>query len=506
MSCVFVIPHSIFCQYHIKKMIRSFLSVMFLTLIINNNILFASETNECVAIGKYIAGGFKNMVFHSTNSGDDNVIIRAGFVSNGSKVLNFRKTEDVDYFKAAVRKWEQQKNGECEYSRILSKMVQFEKTVSARDIVPLKDLKKEYFFQAQSSTVSKCFGSSSTIERTILPLPTSNISMDSISLVVEYHVRLSGNIVGVVKNMTEDGLISLIYCYFADQLSFKSQLGKFHVNGHSGNLLYTTRSNGKFSFVWSDFGKTSATSNNMGAQFQNSLVSIHNCIIEAAALSNYSRLTQLLKKLSTNSINYEPNLIMSEGYIQSALSLISAVILEKFNATEVASILEEVAPFSSFGVEHFLSQLNLHTSQISELQIKNSELERSNAMLATSYAEMKTSNAELTRNVTELARSNAEMKSSNAELLTSNAELLTSNAELLTSNAELTRNVTELLRSNAEMKTSNAELTRNVTELARSNAETKTELAEMNFKVIILSKEIFITVTEFDPQFLRLSN
>ena len=202
-------------------MIWPFLRIVLLIILKNTKTVFV--ISECVAIGKYIAGGFKNMVFQSTVDGAEEIILRVGFVSNGSRVLNFRGSE-VDKFKAAVRQWHREKSNECIYSSILSKMVQFEWNVSARDIVPFRDLKKESYFQAQSSTVSKCFGSSSTIERILLPLPISNISKDSISLVLEYHVRLSGNIESIVKKLKEVELISLIYCYFADQLCFKSQL------------------------------------------------------------------------------------------------------------------------------------------------------------------------------------------------------------------------------------------------------------------------------------------
>ena len=428
------------------------------------------------------------MVFNSTiTSGasgveeENNCIIRVGFTNSGLKVLNFRN--NIEEYKAAVRLWYTQLSDKCQYSRILSKMVQYEDMVTARDIVPRKDLDKEYFFQAQSSAVSKCFGSSSPIRRMLLPLPPSRISNHSISLVVEFYVRMSGNMRSIIGQMKEHELISFFYCYLADQLSFKSQLGKFHVDGHAGNLLYSTRLSGKYSFVWSDFGKTSESSL-MGSQFRNSLISVHISIRDAAVLLNYNRVIELLDFIAICSNNYDSKFIMDEINMQHVHRNMADAILDMFNSTEVATILEDVAPFSSFGIQHMRSQIFKlmrndaeQRKNIEELKKSDAEQKKINAELMQSHVELKKSDAEQKKINAELMQSHVELKKSDAEQKKINAELMQSDAEQAKIIADLNKIVGEIW---AELRMKDSVIDKKNAELDTKNAELDTKNSKIN--------------------------
>ncbi len=118
-----------------------------------------------------------------------------------------------------------------------------------------------------------------------------------------------------------------------------------------------------------------------GISVLNSLISVHISIQDVAVLLNYNRVIKLLDFIAICSNKYDSKFIMNEINMESVHHRnMTDAILDMFNTTEVASILEDVAPFSSFGIEHMCSQ-------IFKLMKNDAELMQSNVELAKRAAE-----------------------------------------------------------------------------------------------------------------------
>ena len=235
-----------------------------------------------------------------------------------------------------------------------------------RDLVTYKDLEQEYLFGAKSNTIANVFfGTSGAVQRNFFPLSQSLQINASVSLVLDYHVHLSGDLRSFNRTMTELELVHLLYAYFSDQYSFYKHAGTFHVDGHAGNVLYQLLGDNYY-FVWTDFGKTSATSNE-GRQFQNSLISIHNEIMKRAEKSGYNRIKEILHELRKVSSGYSPDYIMSPLNFLSLLNIISQSIISKYHSDEIEQILNKLSPSLSFGFSHLHERISNLETTVEEL-------------------------------------------------------------------------------------------------------------------------------------------
>ena len=332
-----------------------------------------------------ISNGFKNMVF--SVKGNSDILLRVGFVSDGNQTVSFRTESSIDIFKIAVKVWCKQVPDNSREFHILSKMIEYEDHVTVRDVVTMKDLEREFFFQAESNTLSNMhFGTAGSIRRVFIPLPLSNIisSSDSISLILDYHIRLSGDFNHLWQPLPELELIAFLYCYLADQISFYSQLKSFHIDGHAGNILYKLSNDDekkKISFVWTDFGKTSSSSN-VSNQFRNSLLSVQNRIFSISSNFGYDRIIKMLRQIIEISDTYRCDFIMKVSNIEKLQNNVSDTILNHFSRAEVTTFLTQLVPSSSFGITYLISEIDKQNERISQLSGENSHQSEQIAQLS----------------------------------------------------------------------------------------------------------------------------
>mmetsp|Transcript_15234 Transcript_15234/g.22431 ORF Transcript_15234/g.22431 Transcript_15234/m.22431 type:complete len:273 (-) Transcript_15234:625-1443(-) len=208
-------------------------------------------SGRTIHIDECLKFGFKNTVFTLVNN--TYLLIRVGFVTDSNTVLSFRNITMITLYKAAVQSWISETRVESNEHLILKKMVQCESHIENRDMVPQKDLEQEYIFGAQCNTIANIFfGTSGAVQRIIIPLPQSLLIEASVSLAIDFHVRLSGDLRSFKRTMTEPELLHLLYSYYSDQMRFYLNSGTFHVDGHTGNLLLHLWNNNSYYFVGTD--------------------------------------------------------------------------------------------------------------------------------------------------------------------------------------------------------------------------------------------------------------
>ena len=348
-----------------------------------------SGFNDFISIQECLKSGFKNTVFTLL---DNRLLLRVAFVTDSMSVISFRTIERIDIFKAALHSWRDNADQFSVERYILDSLVKCDALITERDLVTFQDLFREYFFGAISNTISKLFfGTSGAVQRNFFPLPQSQQINASVSLVLDFHVQLSGDLLSFNRTMTELELVHFLYAYYSGQHSFYKHAGTFHVDGHAGNVLYQL-SGDDYYFVWTDFGKTSATSKE-GQQFQNSLISIHNEIMKRAQKSGYNRIIEILHELKEVSSGYSPDYIMFPLNFLSLLNIISQSIISKYHSDEIEQILNRLSPSLSFGFSHLHERI--------------SNLESSNAAKTEQINELTGAVEELTGAVEELASADA---------------------------------------------------------------------------------------------------
>ena len=334
--------------------------------------------NFCLSIeyeiDRCISNGFKNFVF-SINNNDD-LILRASLVTNGNQVESFRGKDSLIEFQNLIinASIHLRDNTSIEH-QVLNKIIQCLWTVGAKDIVPIRDLKNEYFLQARANTFSRLlFGTAGSVQRQLIKLPIK-FRNSTISLALDVQIRLAGSLNTLERDMTEVELFSLLYCYYSDQIIFKKQTGSFHVDAHPGNILFENFEHEIF-FVWADFGATSSRSD-MGNQFRNSLCSFHNTVFTKA--SKYLPVQNILGEIRRMSSEYDKSYIMELGNMDSILRVISTGVLSRFKGDEegLQSALKKMSPSLGFGFDYLVAENKRQDIQLKhqDIQLKQQDIE-----------------------------------------------------------------------------------------------------------------------------------
>lgn len=343
-----------------------------------------SKNYQNYTIGTCLSSGYKNTAFELLEN--DDLIMRVGSMSEEYRVLQFREDHLLSRYKMSVKSWRSQSDPNSFVFSVLNKLVECEGFVSSRDIVPRSDIELESLFQAKSTTIPDAvFGISGTVSRFIIPLGPSDLSTSNISLVVDYNVKLDGDLHSMSSTRTEFELLYLIYGYYCDQLSFFRRTGTFHIDGHAGNILYGFAQD-KIYFVWSDFGRTSTSKGEQ--QFRNSLISFHNTVIKLAERNGYLRVQNILTSLARMSNDYSEDYINKVVNFEQMLLSITNDIQVLYPRNELEVILKLLSPGTSFGISNLSDRVTKLEQLNAKLEVDLKQLNAKFDKLSSQYDEL----------------------------------------------------------------------------------------------------------------------
>lgn len=327
--------------------------------------IYSSYCFPYVEIGDCIGSGYKNSVFTLKNH-DPKLILRASLVTDGNKVLNFRDPKELATYKTILLS-ASNRNTSLEKS-VLEEM---HKCPSGhKDIVPLKDLEKEYHLQARIRTFSHLFmGIAGSVARKLIKLdqPTP-WNVNKTYLALDIQIGLAGNLQSLTMQ-TEENLYLLLYWYFSDQCNFKKHTGHFHADGHAGNILYHNFEN-EIYYAWADFGATS-NSSDVDNQFQNSLRNFHNKIFEMSGSYYYVR--RLLTELCNMSFSFHKTHVNNLGNLQKMADATASSILLRYggNDDKIKFILKKMSPSLGFAFDYFIKENMARKQEVQNLRAEN---------------------------------------------------------------------------------------------------------------------------------------
>ena len=336
--------------------------------------------------GKCIGSGFKNIVLSLLERPD--LIVRIGLIHNGDSVLNFRNESAFGIFSSALNDWIRNYPNNSFEANILHRLKDCNiGTCRNKDIVPRKDIENEVLFERMSQSRSQLvFQISGNLYRIELPLPRTQFIQSDISAVLEYNLKMTGDISKLEDgDLTEIDLFRLLLGIFNDQLTFKESTGTFHFDGHIGNILFQRGRFDEIFFVWSDFGKTSSSSS-YANQFKNSMMSINNYIRSRSR--NYPKVNFIMTELSTFSKSFDGSILIYENNLFKMKELIEKYLMVNYAQSFIENLIVKLSPTSQFGIRYLserISSLEVKVieqgNQITLLLIKNKEQNNQIALL-----------------------------------------------------------------------------------------------------------------------------
>jgi len=337
--------------------------------------------------GNCIGSGFKNIVLSLLERSD--LIVRIGLIHNGDSVLNFRNESSFGIFSSALNDWIRNYPNNSFEANILHRLKDCNiGTYRNKDIVPRKDIENEVLFEKMSQSRSQLvFQISGNLYRIELPLPRTQFIQSDISAVLEYNLKMTGDISKLEDgDLTEIDLLRLLLGIFYDQLTFKQSTGTFHYDGHIGNILFQRESfDDEIFFFWSDFGKTSSSSS-YANQFENSMISINNYIMSRSR--NYPKVNFIMTELSTFSKSFDGSILIYENNLFKMKELIEKYLMVNYAQSFIENLIVKLSPASQFGIRYLserISSLEVKVieqgNQITLLLSKNNEQSNQIALL-----------------------------------------------------------------------------------------------------------------------------
>jgi hypothetical protein len=249
-----------------------------------------------------------------------------------------------------------------------------------KDIVPRKDIEDEIFFERMSQSRSQLsFQVSGNLHRVEMPLVRTEFIEFDVSFVLEYNLKTAGDIQKLgAENLTENDMIRLLMGILNVQLIFKKSTGAYHIDGHAGNLLYQIGSSGEIYFIWSDFGKTtSSSSSSDGNQFQNSMSSVYNFLINRS--TNYPLLKTITLKLFYVSRRFDGSFLLNENGIFQMKEITQKYILANYSQSFVENLIVKLSPVSRFGIQYLSERISVLEDKLDSQEKINSDQARVNS-------------------------------------------------------------------------------------------------------------------------------
>jgi hypothetical protein len=356
-------------------------------------------------VENFVASGFKNGVFKFGEN-----ILRVSFGSSLNYRKEYRGREHVGDFLQLQRQWKENTEkiandsnisiqqrllvNKCSHYNItvsnlhylLSKLVENEHQIKNRDIIPLKHIKDERVRQARASNVPGLeFGVSAPIHEELIEIPqysesnsfdNNTCAADDVQyfLMMEIQPELGKSLAQLDDEehvFTEEQLIYLLISILQDQVNYHDSTKEYHYDGHAGNILLAKNvsiDDQFFSWVWSDFGKSSSISN-QPSQMKNSIASVYNVLYNASnrgATSN-SKISKLLK--ITKAWIEEGDLTG----IPALLNDIKQAVRNGSSVRDIANISRIARNMSGFLTDVLVDKIDNLTNKVEELQLIQKE-------------------------------------------------------------------------------------------------------------------------------------
>ena len=379
--------------------------------------------------GDCVGAGFKNIVLRLVERND--LIVRIGLIHEGDSVLKFRESS-IGIFESALDEWIRNTPSNSFQEIILRQLLKCK--VGIKDVVPRRDVEHEVLFERMSQSRSQLvFQVSGNLHRIEVPLPRSTYISADVTAVVEYNIKMAGDIRSLTPNdLTELDCLRLLLGVFADQLTFQESTGSFHLDGHPGNILYQRGRSNEIYFVWSDFGRTSSS---IGSEmhFRNSMALFSNFLYNRT--ERYPKLRSIIVDLEHISDYYNKTYLASSNDLLRMKHLIEKKITVVYNRSFIENLLSQMSPSLHFGIQYLSERISLLEEKVQNLEAKVVELIEINARQSNEILALI---ALVTNQSAQIANQSAQIAKQNVHIANQSAQIANQNAQIANQSAQIT--------------------------------------------------------------------
>jgi len=313
---------------------------------------------------KLLDFGFKNAVCKLKS---EDLVARMGFVNDGPTVISVNLTvhdeysELIDELRSVIERTKNDIYGKYQLEYVRDNM-QYNKNPRF-DIATNKEVEHETSMRTQACSIpATIFGIMVPYDKDTIPLPWI-YKNTNISLVLEYNALMDGNILSA--SLSYEEILKLLIGYLDGQLNIHKTTGYFHIDAHTKNMLFKRDELGEILFMWSDFGRTSASSDARN-QFLNSIASFHNFVKdEREKYEKLEHIVYMFKSLHScigmTSYSNEHARCLGNG-----LKELQSYIASSSNSTELSGLVSTISPTTAFAYESLNQRMDNQAIMIAQ--------------------------------------------------------------------------------------------------------------------------------------------